>query len=94
MPHVLADLQGTQECEIHVDDHGAKKVGKCRITKAGSMTEEEYEIAVYDLVNFLDYAAEPARSKRESVGLWALLYVLVFIVAAVLLNREYWKDVH
>lgn len=94
MPHVMADLQGTQECEIHTDDHGAKHVGKCHITKAGSMSEEEYEIAVYDLVNFLDYAAEPTRSKRESVGLWALLYVLVFLVAAVFLNNEYWKDVH
>lgn len=94
MPHVLADLQGTQECEVHVDEHNNKHIGACTITKPGSMTKEEYEIAVYDLVNFLDYAAEPSKLKREGMGIWVLLYVLVFIFVAVLLNNEYWKDVH
>ena len=94
MPHVLADLQGTQECDVHLDEHGNKHVGACEITKSGAMTKTEYEVAVYDLVNFLDYAAEPSKSKREGMGLWVLLYVLVFIIVAVILNNEYWKDVH
>jgi cytochrome c1 len=94
MPHVLADLQGTRECEVHVDEHNNKHVGKCAVTKSGSMTEAEYEIAVYDLVNFLDYAAEPSKLKREGMGIWVLLYTLIFIFVAVLLNNEYWKDVH
>jgi len=94
MPNVLADLQGIQECDVHIDEQHNKHVGECKITKAGTMTKAEYEVAVYDLVNFLDYAAEPSKSKRESMGLWVLLYVLVFIVVAVILNNEYWKDVH
>jgi len=94
MPHVLADLQGVQECEVHVDEHNTKQVGKCKITQSGSMNEEEYEIAVYDLVNFLDYAAEPYKTARTTLGLKVLAFVLLFLFVAVLLNREYWKDVH
>jgi ubiquinol-cytochrome c reductase cytochrome b subunit len=94
MPHVLADLQGTQECEIHTDDHGNKHAGECKATAPGSLKKGEYESMVYDLVNFLDYAAEPAKAKRISTGFWALFYVLIFIIAAVFLNNEYWKDVH
>lgn len=93
MPHVLADLQGIQECEVH-EEHGIRHVSDCKITKPGSMKKDDYETMVYDLVNFLDYAAEPAKAKRISTGFWALLYVLVFIIAAVFLNNEYWKDVH
>ena len=94
MPHVLADLQGTQECEIHTDDHGNKHVGECKFTKAGSLSKEEYETMVYDLVNFLDYAAEPAKADRKALGIKILFFVLIFIAAAVALNNEYWKDVH
>jgi len=94
MPHVLADLQGMQECEVHVDEHNVKQVGKCKITKPGSMNAEEYEIAVYDLVNFLDYAAEPYKTARTTLGLKVLAFVLLFLFVAVLLNKEYWKDIH
>lgn len=94
MPHVLVDLQGVQECEVHVDEHNIKHVGECHISKKGSMTEEEYEVAVYDLVNFMDYAAEPYKAKRTSLGLKVLAFVLLFLFVAVLLNREYWRDVH
>jgi len=93
MPNVLADLQGTQECEVH-DDHGTRHVGECHIAIPGSMSNKEYQQFVYDLVNFLDYAAEPSKAKRLSTGLWVLFYVLIFIIAAVFLNKEYWKDVH
>jgi cytochrome c1 len=94
MPHVLVDLQGVQECDVHVDEHNARHVGKCKITKPGSMTPEEYEIAVYDLVNFLDYAAEPYKAARTALGLKVLAFVLLFLFVAVLLNKEYWKDIH
>ena len=31
-----------------------------------------------DTVNFLDYVSEPIRAKRESLGLWVVLFLLVF----------------
>ena len=60
----------------------------------GSMKPEEYDQYVRDIVNFLDYAAEPIKSKRESMGIFVVLFLLVFFVFSYLLKKEYWKDVH
>ena len=60
---------------------------------AGSMDPQEYESAMYDLVNFMTYMAEPSAAKRERMGVSVLLFIAVFFVFAFLLNREYWKDV-
>ncbi len=60
----------------------------------GSLTAEEYDQVVYDLVNFLYYVGEPGRQDRERVGGYVLLFLAFFFVFAWLLEREYWKDVH
>ena len=58
------------------------------------MTPAEYDTAMYDLVNFLAYTAEPTVAKRQRLGVYVLLFVVLFFIFAWLLNREYWKDVH
>ena len=68
--------------------------GQFTITEAGQMTPEEYDAAMYDLVNFLAYTAEPMAADRQRIGTFALLFIVLFFVFAWLLNREYWKDVH
>lgn len=109
MPHVMLEMQGLQECApgpIYVDGKkkrdpitgdpvmedpcGTLKVGAMK----GSMSPEEYEKAVYDLVNFLEYVAEPAALDRERIGIYVLLFILVLFVFVYLLNREYWRDIH
>ena len=60
----------------------------------GSLTAEEYDEAIYDLVNFMYYVAEPARIEREWLGVPVLLFLIVIGCFTYLLNREYWKDVH
>ena len=47
-----------------------------------------------DLTAFLQYVGEPAALQRESVGVWVILFLVVFTFLAWLLNNEYWKDVH
>ena len=49
---------------------------------------------VRDIVNFLDYTAEPIKAKREAIGIFVCCFLLVFFLFAYLLKREYWKDVH
>ena len=49
---------------------------------------------VADLVNFLDYMAEPTKNKRMQPRLIVLLYLGVLFVFAYWMKREYWKDVH
>jgi ubiquinol-cytochrome c reductase cytochrome c1 subunit len=60
----------------------------------GAMTRVQYEAFVADLVNYLDYMAEPARNTRINLGLYVLLYLVVLFGFAYWMKREYWKDVH
>ena len=68
--------------------------GQFTIAEAGQMTPEEFDVAMYDLVNFLSYTAEPMVADRHRIGIFTLLFIALFTVFAWLLNREYWKDVH
>jgi ubiquinol-cytochrome c reductase cytochrome c1 subunit len=60
----------------------------------GTLSATEYKAMVTDLVNFLDYMAEPAKNRRISLGLVVLLYIGVLFTFAYWLKREYWKDIH
>jgi cytochrome c1 len=60
----------------------------------GTLTPQEYDQAVYDLVNFLYYVAEPARMDRERLGVFVLLFLVILYVFTALLGREYSKAFH
>lgn len=62
--------------------------------KAGTMTRTQYEGFVTDLVNYMDYMAEPVRNTRIHLGILVLLFLGLFFVFAYALKREYWKDLH
>jgi ubiquinol-cytochrome c reductase cytochrome c1 subunit len=97
MPHVLASLQGLQKpvFKNEPDNGGAKMVlDGVEAMTPGAMKPEEYDGFVRDIANFLDYAGEPVKAKRESMGVFVTLFLLVFFVFAYLLKKEYWKDVH
>ncbi|HEV7613131.1 MAG TPA: cytochrome c1 [Steroidobacteraceae bacterium] len=98
MPHVLQTLQGLQKpvFKNEPDVHGSSRmvlVGVDSMTP-GAMKPEEYDQFVRDIANFLDYAGEPVKEKRQSMGVYVMLFLLVFFVFAYLLKKEYWKDVH
>lgn len=61
---------------------------------AGSMTPAQYRVAVGDLVNFMEYIAEPSKVGRYRLGIIVLLFLGVLFVFAYWLKREYWKDIH
>ena len=108
MPHVLLDLQGLAECAPGPKkDHGnivrdvlgepvmdevcgSLKIGATK----GSLNEEEFDRAVYDLVNFLEYVAEPMAEERKRIGKYVLLFLSLLFVFVYLLNRDYWRDIH
>jgi ubiquinol-cytochrome c reductase cytochrome c1 subunit len=64
------------------------------VDSPGTMSTVEYKAFVADLVNYMEYMAEPVRNKRVSVGIMALIYLGVLFVFAYALKRSYWKDVH
>jgi ubiquinol-cytochrome c reductase cytochrome c1 subunit len=98
MPDVLANLQGLQKpvFQNEPDEHGSANMvlaGVLPMT-AGALKPEEYDQFVRDIANFLDYAAEPIKSKRRSLGVFVIAFLLVFFALAYMLKKEYWKDVH
>jgi ubiquinol-cytochrome c reductase cytochrome c1 subunit len=98
MPDVLYELQGAQKpvFKNEPDTNGSARmvlVGVAAMTP-GAMKPEEYDQFVRDIANFLDYAGEPIKAKRQSMGIFVMLFLLVFFVFAYLLKKEYWKDVH
>jgi len=97
MPFVLQSLQGLQK-PIYKNEtvDGEAKVVLTGVEplSPGSMTPAEYDQFVRDITNFLDYAAEPIKAKRQFVGIFVTLFLLVFLGLAYLLKKEYWKDVH
>jgi ubiquinol-cytochrome c reductase cytochrome c1 subunit len=95
MPAVLSSLQGTQQPVYEPDKaDGHMVLKKLKALAPGSMSEEEYDGFVRDTVNFLDYAGEPVKAKRQSLGVFVTLFLLAGFVFAYLLKKEYWKDVH
>jgi ubiquinol-cytochrome c reductase cytochrome c1 subunit len=62
--------------------------------RPGTMTRVQYEAFVGDLVNYMDYMAEPVRNTRIHLGIIVLLFLGVLFVFAYALKREYWKDLH
>ncbi len=99
MPHVLWELQGQQRAvyEDRKDPHDPAKTvhvlkGFEPIT-AGTLTPAEYNLAVADLVAYLQWMGEPNQASRFRIGVWVLLFLAVFTVIAWRLNAAYWKDI-
>ena len=98
MPHVLLSLQGMQAANFvnTTDEDGItrKEIQSLSLIQDGSLTSQEYSIAVQDITNFLSYTAEPMQLERKSIGFWVLLFFIIFGLLGYFLKREFWKDLH
>jgi ubiquinol-cytochrome c reductase cytochrome c1 subunit len=98
MPHVLSELEGLKAAvyrEEPKEGGGTEQVFDHFETLApGRLSAAEYDGFVRDTVNFLDYVSDPNQTARRALGVWVLLFLLVFTWLAWLVKREYWKDVH
>ena len=85
MPHVLADLQG----EIAFDGSGEPIV-----LREGKLSPSDYDLLIADLVNFMDYIADPTRAERHRAGYIILSILLILFICTYFLYRAYWRDIH
>lgn len=96
MPHVLWGLQGFQQAKYSEHEEGGATTrhfeGFEPVTE-GSMDAEDYDAFVRDTTNFLAYIAEPIRADRRKLGVWVLIYLIVFLIVARMLKKQIWKDV-
>ena len=58
------------------------------------LNEKEFDQFTLDIVNFLDYVSEPIQSERKRIGIWVILFLLVFLVFSYFLYKDIWKEVH
>lgn len=84
MPHVMADLQGV----LARDENG-----ELNMAIEGRMTPTEYNAAMADLTAFLQYIAEPSRKTRLRTGYIVMAALMLTLVFAYFLYREYWRDI-
>ena len=96
MPHVLAPLQGVQVGRM---EHGKGEDGSgaghlvLEPGLPGDMPAATFDSFVRDTVAFLEYVAEPHKAARLSLGVWVVLFLIMFAAFAWFLYKEYWKDV-
>ena len=101
MPHVLWELEGVKaQAESHSDDAAAEADGHSAEAKpafdvlaAGTMSAEEYDEVVRDIVNFLDFISEPMQLERTEIGIWVMAFLVIFFFLSLFLKKEIWKDV-
>jgi ubiquinol-cytochrome c reductase cytochrome c1 subunit len=96
MPAVLSDLEGVKRAVFAKGEADAegKRVERFEQVSPGRLNAAQYDGFVRDTVNFLDYAGDPSQVRRRDIGIWVVLFLLVFTGFAWLLKKEYWKDVH
>ncbi len=99
MPHALWELQGQRAAKFVevTDPHDATKKthefeGFEQLTP-GTMSPQEYDSAIADLVAYMQWMGEPAQQQRTRIGVGVLIFLAIFFVIAWRLNAAFWKDV-
>jgi len=100
MPNVFALLQGeqipvyrTETVPYNGDTREVKLLDHLQIISDGMMSQPEFESSVRDIVNFLSYVGEPIKVTRVRTGLLVWLFLILFLVVAYQLKKEYWRDI-
>ena len=96
MPNPLWEMQGLQRPVYGSKDAatGSTPVEHLEIGQAGTQDAAQFDQTARDITNFLEYVGEPAALKRQSIGVWVILFLAFFTFLAWLWKTEYWKDVH
>lgn len=108
MPDVLSEVEGLKKAVYRTETvmlggkpeivDGKPKTEQVfdhfEVIAPGRMSLAEYDGFVRDTVNFLDYVSDPSQTQRHQLGVWVVLFLLLFTWLAWLVKREYWKDVH
>jgi ubiquinol-cytochrome c reductase cytochrome c1 subunit len=98
MPNVLWSLQGIQtpiyRQETSESGFTHEVIDQFELTTPGTQSAEEFKETARDIAAFLDYAGEPAKLQRKGIGVWVILFLVLFTFIAYLLKAEYWRDVH
>lgn len=96
MPNVLWELQGERRpvfAKMEQHGHETEVFKGWEQVTPGTMTPLRFDQSVGDLVNYMQWMAEPAQNTRVRIGVWVLLFLLMALVFVWRLNASHWKDV-
>jgi ubiquinol-cytochrome c reductase cytochrome c1 subunit len=96
MPHVLWELQGERKPlyeTVASKGHDTQVFKGWQQVSEGKLSPTEYDAAVGDLVSYMQWMAEPSQSLRVKVGVWVMIFLLIFMFIAWRLNAAFWKDI-
>ncbi len=96
MPDMVGVYQGDQvllTSAPHDFFGGTQWYDWVELTRQGTLSPDEFDKTIADLVNFLAYAAEPYHIEQVTIGKWALGFLVILFVLMYMLKSEYWKDV-
>lgn len=96
MPNPLWQMQGLQRPVYGKKNAatGETPVEHLEIGQPGTQSAAQFDQTARDITTFLEYVGEPSALKRQSLGVWVILFLAFFTFLAFLLKSEYWKDVH
>lgn len=97
MPNIFWREQGVVKPVVHeVEREGGAKeqvVTGIKLEQPGTMSAEQFDGMIRDLVGYMVYMGEPAVLKRQAIGPWVLAFLALFFVITYLLKKEYWRDI-
>jgi ubiquinol-cytochrome c reductase cytochrome c1 subunit len=96
MPNPFWELQGERSPvyeERQAHGQAVQVLTGWKIEKPGTLTPLQYDQAIGDLVNYLQWMAEPGQNTRMRIGVWVLIFLSIFTFIAWRLNAAYWKDI-
>ena len=96
MPNVLVHM--TDGAHEYYTEDVAKAHAHAHSEEGGHFefpeAPEELDKKVQNLVSFMSYMADPSVLKRQSMGPWVLLFIVVLGIVTFLVKKEYWRDIH
>ncbi len=96
MPNPLWELQGERKPVFEKTmshGHEVQAFKGWEVAKPGSLNPLQYDQAVGDLVNYLQWMSEPSQKNRVRVGVWVLIFLSIFTLITWRLNVAFWKDI-
>lgn len=96
----VASFDTEAEAEAYMADKNGEQfrvhrvVENLELVEPGRLTPAEYDQVARDIATYLTYISEPVKLERQQMGVWVMLFLIVFTVLAYLMKKEWWKDVH
>ena len=100
MPHALWQLQGERRAKFvevkdpHEEGRSEHRFAGFEQITRGTLTDQQYDDAVGDLVAYLQWMGEPSQGTRVRVGVGVLIFLGLLVVITWRLSSAYWRSVH